>query len=143
MGRKNNSGSSKKKKANKPTSPAARTGHLMASDGRTVVVTGGYSDKSTGFMDIWSYTCGSASTEGGEWMCLHETGGSGASPSPLPRSMAAGCLLDGCLYLFGGMQQEGSQMLVYNDLWQFNLASRQWCVCALFVCLCAYVTLYN
>ena len=42
--------------------------------------------------------------------------------------MAAGCLMGSRLYLFGGLQQEGSQMLVYNDLWEFDLATRRWSV---------------
>jgi hypothetical protein len=122
------SGSKKKKSQPKPSSPPPRTGHILVSDGAgTVVVAGGYSDKSTGLMDVWSYRDSSG------WECLYDSAlpsrsssSSAAAASPLSRSMAAGCLAGGCVYLFGGMQQEGSQMLVYNDLWQFNLASRQW-----------------
>ena len=116
------SGSSKKKKASKPSSPPPRTGHIMVSDcAGTVVVAGGYSDKSAGLMDVWSYNSSSSG-----WSCLYDSPPGSSTSSPLSRSMAAGCLAGGCLFLFGGMQQEGSQMLVYNDLWQFNLASRQW-----------------
>lgn len=41
-------------------------------------------------------------------------------------SMAAGCMIGSCVYIFGGLQQEGSQLLVYNDLWEFDLVTKRW-----------------
>lgn len=108
-----------KKKSAKPSSPAPRTGHVMASNSAGgVILAGGYSDKSIGFVDVWRYVPSAG------WMCLHES--VRGSSSPLPRSMAAACVSGDSLYFFGGMQQEGSQMLVYNDLWEFNINSQQW-----------------
>lgn len=123
MGRKSSGAQKKnKKKSAKPSSPAPRTGHFMASDSNhSVILAGGYSDKSMGFMDVWRY----APSEG--WICLQESVRGGASP--LPRTMAAACVSGESLFLFGGMQQEGSQMLVYNDLWEFHITSKQWYVC--------------
>jgi hypothetical protein len=134
MGKKS-SGASKRKKAKgcgSLSTPPARTGHLLlhsspshspSSHSSSCVLLGGYSDKdrasSAGFMDVWGL--GAAG-----WTCLHESARDSAGSTPLPRTMAAGCLLGSRVYLFGGMQQEGAQMLVYNDLWEFDLETREW-----------------
>ena len=110
-----------KKKSARPSTPPPRMGHFMASTCTgSVILAGGYSDKSVGFMDMWRY----APSVG--WTCLYES--VRGSSSPLPRAMAATCVSGESLFLFGGMQQEGSQMLVYNDLWEFNVSSQQWYV---------------
>ena len=101
-------------------SPAARSGHVLVSSGEGAVLTGGHGERAGGFLDVWAFSTG-------QWTLLHDSSSRVSSgATPLPRSMAGGCMVGRSVYLFGGMQQEGSQVLVYNDLWEFNLDSRQW-----------------
>lgn len=133
----NNKKSHKKKKQEKCSAPAARWGHVLAEEGDVQgalkVSEEVVSRESKGFFlfggdgkeelrDVWRLDSGSKG-----WTCIHDPSSSSSSSlTPLPRVMAAGCAAGEYLYLFGGMRQEGGQLLVFNDLWEFSILSREW-----------------
>ena len=99
------------------TSPKGRAGHTFLAYGDNAVLLGGYDD-SGALDDIWIYE-----TSRDTWViCSYNR----MNPHPLPRVDFDCCILGSKLYLFGGMQSDGEQVLIMNDLWTLDLNSGVW-----------------
>ena len=99
------------------TSPKGRAGHTFLAYGDNVILLGGYDD-SGALDDIWMYD-----TSRDAWViCSYNR----LNPHPLPRVDFDCCILKSKLYLFGGMQSDGEQVLIMNDLWSLDLDSGIW-----------------
>ena len=104
-------------KANKLT-PEGRSGHLLlhnAADDKLVLI-GGHNESGP-LSDVWTYN-----VEDNEWFVIEQNSGN----TPLPRIDMDGCILNGKVYVLGGMQNDGDQVLIYNDLWCFDLEENVW-----------------
>lgn len=88
-----------------------------ASTSECLVLVGGYNEEGP-LAEIWVYDLQRA--------LWSEVMGGMANKGPLPRVDFSACLLGNKVYVFGGMEQDGRQALIYNDLWSFDLDSRQW-----------------
>lgn len=108
--------------------PRGRAGHgfYQIGEGAAGLLVGGYNEDGP-LADVWLFDL---SASGGEvsriWqrVLYDET-----RDHPLPRVDFAGCLLGGGVgyfYLVGGMASDGEQVLIYNDLWRFELSSGVW-----------------
>ena len=100
------------------SSPKGRAGHAFLRYGdNNAVLLGGYDDKES-LDDIWMYDGGRET-----WvMCSYNR----LNPHPLPRVDFDCCILGSKLFLFGGMQSDGEQVLILNDLWSLDLNSGIW-----------------
>ena len=99
------------------TGPKGRSGHTFLAYGDNAVLLGGY-DESGALDDIWMFEA-----ERGVWVqCSYNR----LNPHPLPRVDFDCCILGSKLYLFGGMQSDGEQVLIVNDLWCLDLNSGIW-----------------
>jgi len=104
-------------------SPSGRAGHAMLHHGAAalgnerIVVVGGYNETGP-LAEIWIYDLAR-----NLWS---EIMGGYANKGPLPRVDFDACILANKVYLFGGMETDGEQALIYNDLWSFDLDSRRW-----------------
>ena len=103
------------KKFNGKKRPEGRAGHLLTSSGSRLFVGGGYSENGP-LSDFWQYDK--------EWKCLNAS--SSSQCTPFPRMMCGGYQFGDEIYLFGGMQQLDDEVLIQNDLWKFDIRSRQW-----------------
>lgn len=90
----------------------------MTSSGSRLFVGGGYSENGP-LSDFWQY-------DNKEWKCLSASSSSQGQGTPFPRMMCGGCQFGDEIYLFGGMQQLDDEVLIQNDLWKFDIRSRQW-----------------
>lgn len=102
--------------------PCGRAGHALLhhrhpSWGEQLVLVGGYNELGP-LADIWIYDI--------QKSLWSEIMGGVSNKGPLPRVGFSACLLGSKVYLFGGMEQDNQQALIYNDLWSFDLISRQW-----------------
>ena len=105
------------------SSPTRRAGHIMVSDGTTAIIFGGRSKDITtnnstfslrGLNDVWRFE-----TKGRSWTQLISV-----SEGPSGRHHAAGTVMNGVLYIFGGIHPVTN--VTYSDLWAFHLSSRRW-----------------
>ncbi len=103
-------------------SPVGRAGHALLHNrfdvsGEQLILVGGYNECGP-LAEIWVYDI--------ERSLWSEVMGGISNKGPLPRVDFSACLLGTKIYLFGGMEQDNNQALIYNDLWSFDLISRQW-----------------
>jgi hypothetical protein len=102
--------------------PRRRAGHSMVCDGPNNVfyVFGGrtvFGSQTTGQNDIWRYD-----TQKSTWTLMTRTSNLGNAPGA--RQYASMILLNGDLYLYGGIDPASG--LVYNDVWVFRIGVQQW-----------------
>ena len=109
----------------------SRAGHLALRVGSEVWVVGGH-DESGAREDVWRYDI-----EKREWREQPLRGKKAASP--LPRLEFDGCYLGGAggvagtvfapgasrIFVFGGVQLEGEQVLILNDLWSLDCSATE------------------
>jgi hypothetical protein len=140
------------KKASKdPRMPVARAGHLLAlaPSRQEAFLVGGY-DEGGALADVWRY-----GIQTGHWHLLRNPAPQGRgrrpAPTPLPRMEYDGCCLGAdvglihigsgtvfsaaaasatsalpCrVYVFGGMQFDGDQVLILNDLWYLDCCAAE------------------
>lgn len=132
-------------KIQEPIEPGARAGHILQliPSRQEICLVGGYNENGA-LSDVWKYDLLKR-----EWKKLQSTARK-ASASPLPRMEFDGCCLGGGgghigdgvgtvftapiatgtssfprIYLFGGMQFDGEQVLILNDLWSLDCTSTE------------------
>jgi N-acetylneuraminic acid mutarotase len=105
----------------KTTPPSSRAGHsyISSSSGLINYVIGGYSNEET-FTDIYKYN-------NNIWSKISSlTSYTNTNSNPFPRMEFDCCCLGDNIYLFAGMQFEGEQVLILNDLWMFDSIKLKW-----------------
>jgi hypothetical protein len=105
------------KPLNPASSPAARAYVVTGVANGEVILFGGMNLKSprTFFSDVWRFNLSSNTWTQDDFVL----------PSVLlPRSFAAGLVVGNSLFVFGGFVQ--ALQTVTNDLWSYNIASKQW-----------------
>jgi len=98
--------------------PGPRYGCMHAGDDRFVYVCGGFSDDGGDRIDLWRFD---TQPERWELLCPDD-----AVPAPHPRYCAAFALQGTKLLLFGGRVLGSPQLLLFNDLWSFDLGAGKW-----------------
>ena len=87
--------------------------HSCQAYGDNVILLGGYDD-SGALDDIWMYD-----TSRDVWViCSYNR----LNPHPLPRVDFDCCILKSKLYLFGGMQSDGEQVLIMNETYGASIS---------------------
>ena len=105
--------------------PSRRAGHSMVCDSKNEVfyIFGGRSavgaTDNVGLNDLWSYH-----TKTKKWSLLTRVANQKNQNAPSVRQHASMLMLNGHLYLFGGIHP--STGMVFNDVWVFRLAIQQW-----------------
>ena len=101
--------------------PEGRSGHALlhrqSDKNENIILVGGYNDTGP-LADIWVFDLSR-----NIWQ---EIMGGSTNRGPLPRVDFDACILGNKLFVFGGMESDGDQALIYNDLWSFDLDSRIW-----------------
>ncbi len=101
--------------------PSARAGHSLLHhrklNNESIIVVGGYNEAGP-LAEIWIYNLSRS--------IWSEIMGGYLNRGPLPRVDFDTCIMGNKIYLFGGMESDGQQALIYNDLWCFDLGSRSW-----------------
>jgi len=105
--------------------PQRRAGHAMVCDSANGVfyIFGGRtafgSKQNVGLNDIWRY-----STDNKSWLLLTRGTNTNSATTPAARQYASMLMLNGNLYVFGGIHPATG--VVYSDVWVFRVALQQW-----------------
>lgn len=96
--------------------PAARYGTMWAANEQAIFICGGYGEQD--YNDLWRFDL-----ETRDWQLLSPHRAS--DDRHAPRYGSAFAYYDQTLYLFGGRSREYPKRN-YNDLWEFDLTTREW-----------------
>jgi hypothetical protein len=112
----------------KASAPTGRAGHELCKHGdANFCMIGGYNESGP-LAEIWYYDTSIPwnNDSSNRWI---EVMGGVLNKGPLPRVDFSACVLGNKIYLLGGMESDDKgNSLIYNDLWSFDLDSKQWCM---------------
>ena len=91
-----------------------RSGATAATDGKRVLLFGGYAEDRSATNDLWTFE--------DDWRRLEISGGPG------PRLCSASAVCGGDLVIFGGWdpQREGTGGVITDDVWRLDLDTLEW-----------------